>query len=321
MIEVTLKKPNGEAASTFEIASHARELPLSNYISFIAEADKLRLPGTNQAIVMAKAVSEYSGVNLEEILDSSMGKRWDDEDSAIEGIRTLYGYCVSRVNNFNGKVFKKSFMFRHKDQEFEIPGITPMALSGYILPDVSVNESVEAFETVRLFELEIKNSAIVRELAAAFDMATGSEKTDYYKRLTDMVPTLKSTKIENIDTDKIVSEKGDPNGNLPYTRYMKMLAIIARAPGERLPTDDTKKKEFIEERCKFFEGISTETALNADFFLHSTLRSLDRTLPVIGSLIVPAFALGVEMTSTNGRHIKEPLSTRKVYSKGLVGEA
>jgi hypothetical protein len=115
-----------------------------------------------------------------------------------------------------------------------------------------------------------------------------------------------SIDLTNIDVpavERIIVSHGDPDGNYTFTRYLRVLAILCRMPGESLPHAEREKRAFIAERMQFFEGIDTKTALDVDFFLLNILTACEMILPVIGSLILPAFAVVAEMSAWNERHI------------------
>ena len=100
-----------------------------------------------------------------------------------------------------------------------------------------------------------------------------------------------------------VSVKERPNeaANIRFTTYLKMLAILARRDGEILPVNDAQREQFLSQRLAHFQDIDAQTALDVDFFLHSTLRNWNATHEIAGSFIRRLFALAVETQSWKGK--------------------
>ena len=303
MRSIKLHRADGSVIAEAMLPDTPDELPLARYVSFIAEAAKIQIPGTNTALAMAKAVSEFTGVPFHDLLQAEYGGEYWRSDT--RGIQGIYAWAVDCVGRWKGS--ECSGRFTYRDQTFDIPVIFQKAIVGSILPDITVNEAIEVQETVRLFSDQIQKSASVRECAAM--LLTGQDAKDiepYYKRLCAIVPEAKSIDLTNIDVpavERIIVSHGDPDGNYTFTRYLRVLAILCRMPGESLPHAEREKRAFIAERMQFFEGIDTKTALDVDFFLLNILTACEMILPVIGSLILPAFAVVAEMSAWNERHI------------------
>lgn len=113
-----------------------------------------------------------------------------------------------------------------------------------------------------------------------------------------------------------VEKNGDPNGNRMYTDYLELVAIMALAPGESLPTDERQRTIFIEKRIAFFQDIGAETAIDIDFFLNSTLAASNQTHEIIGSLIQHLFALAV---GTSRRNARRMIKRKRGAGKRLIG--
>ena len=324
MITATLKTPKGETVCEIPLPSNPSELPLANYVSFLAEAAKVPLPGKNVPMAMAKAVSEFSGVPFDTVLTAQFGEDWNAETTVIDGVKTLYGWCVNVLGKWKGELRgEDDFEFTHKGEAFTVPYVTAQALSGAILPDIEVVEAIEAFEVVRLFTSQIETGASVRECVAMLQVLSDEkERETYTKRLRALVPELQSTDFEAIDyegLEEVSAKHGDESGNMAYTRYLRMMAILCRKPGEKLPADESQKKRFIAERSAFFQDIDTATALDADFFLLTIFNNSGKINHVVGSLIHPVFGHVVETKSQSVKRIREQLSTRRLSTKESVG--
>lgn len=98
-------------------------------------------------------------------------------------------------------------------------------------------------------------------------------------------------------SDRAQKKKGDPEGSRMYTDFLEMLAIVALKPGEVLPAKTNERAMFIESRVALFRDIPADIALDADFFLSSTLRQLKQTHYVVGFLSQSLFEVAVEIAS------------------------
>ena len=313
-----LKRANGEVLAEIPLPRSAAEISLARYISFISEMRKFELENANPIQIMAQAVSEVSGVDLADILAAKVGEQWSEDQQLDGGIRSFYGWYVNALSNYKGKGrTAQNFGFEYGDEYYRIPYIVAAELAGGlpILPDVETSEAVEAFETIRGFNQQIKDA--------------GDPKGERRKRITqlkeaivkqgdsagDMARELRKLEAE-IDTD------GDPNGNLLFAQYLRMIAILARKEGEKLPTNDGDRERWIQGRMIHLQGIDTATALDVDFFLSGLLTRSKKTHPVITSLILPLFALAAAIQSKPQRNAKptiERYRTKKKYKSGLVG--
>lgn len=316
---VKLNKPDGTLIAEIKLPDNPSELPLANYVSFMAEADKISLPGANVVAVMAKAVAELSGVPFDDVLRANFGDEWEQNSNSIDGIRSMYGWAVESIGKWKGHLRgTKDCKVTYQGQKFEIPVMLVNSLGGRILPDVDVNSAVEAYEVVRLFERRISAGASVRECVTMLQtLESAQDKEPYIKRLRSILPHTNSVDILSLsydDLQEIISEHGDENGDNAYSRYLHMLAILLRKPGETLPTDESKKQSFLAERAAFFQQIDTQTALDIDFFLLSTLTALGKKHHVIGSLTHQALGRVVETRKQKGRRTNAPSNTTKRFS-------
>jgi len=313
-----LKRTNGEVLAEIPLPRSAAEISLARYISFLSEMRKFELENANPIQIMAKAVSEVSGVDLADILLAKVGEQWSEDKELDGGIRSFYGWYVNALSNYKGKGRTvQNFGFEYAGEHYRIPYIVAAELAGGlpVLPDMETSEAVEAFETIRGFNQQIKDA--------------GDPNGERRKRITqlkeaivkegdksgDMARELRKLEAE-IDID------GDPNGNLLFAQYLRLIAILARKEGERLPANDGDRERWIQARMIHLQGIDTATALDVDFFLSGLLTLSKQTHFAITSLILPLFGLAAAIQNNNRRNAKPTIAryrTRKKYKSGLVG--
>lgn len=79
--------------------------------------------------------------------------------------------------------------------------------------------------------------------------------------------------VEEIDRQlgKEIEKKGDPTRSLEYERELRVMAILLRKEGEKLPFHPAKRREFLESRMNHFKDLPMTTVLDVRFFLHATL--------------------------------------------------
>ncbi len=70
---------------------------------------------------------------------------------------------------------------------------------------------------------------------------------------------------------KTQQENEDKDGSLMYTRLVQQVALLAMREWEELPTNEEGLDDWLTERTTFFADIDFKTALDVDFFLHSTM--------------------------------------------------
>lgn len=324
MIVANLKTPSGETVVDIPLPANPSELSLAKYVSFLTEVAKIDLPGKNVVQVMAKAVSEFSGVDIDTVFRAKLGEDWSEETQVIEGIKTLYGWCVNTIGRYKGVLRgDEDHSFEYGGQIFFVPVIRVQQIGGTILPDIETGEAIEAFETVRAFSEHIEKGAGVRECVAMLQTLPNNEdKAPYIKRLRVLVPETESVDLENAEYEylqELLSKHGDEEGNYTYSRYLTMMAILCRKQGEKLPTVDSERKRFIAERSAFFQNIDAKTAMDVDFFLLTIFNALEKTHPVIGSLIHPVLGAVVGMTRQKEMPMQGRSNTKNPFTKGLGG--
>lgn len=263
MIQITLKSPGGDPVAEVLLPSHAGELSLQRYISFLNEL-KPEKQG-NHLRVMARAISELTGVSMEDIFKAELGDEWDGVDSvdSIEqGIRSMYGWAVKVIGEYRGMLrAAQSCSFEYKGETYSIPIIVQSAIGGQpMLPSINTGDSIEAMETVRTFEAEIKKTK-------------------------------------------------DENGNLIFTQYLRLIAILCKKEDEMLPEDDDERETWIQQRAFYFSDIDTATALDVDFFLLNLSTPSELTHPAIGFLTLQSLILVGELQKKSRQ---DPKPTQKL---------
>lgn len=318
MIRAKLKRPNGEIIAEIELPESAREISLARYVSFLSEMRKFELEGANPVRIMAQAVAELCGVDVAAVYEAELGETWDERKEAVDGVRSIYGWAVRALTNYKGRSRTgNDFAFEYKGETYQIPYIVAAELAGGtpVLPPITTAEAVEAFETIRGFDKQIKDAGDpkgerakrIKELKEA--IAKQGDKSG------DMMREIKRLEAE-------IDIEGDPNGNLVFAQYLRTIAILARKDGERLPPNDGDRERWIQARMIHLQEIDAQTALDVDFFLDSLLTLSKRTHPVIGSLMLPLFALAVATQSNSrqkGKHIIKQSRTKRKYNGVLVG--
>lgn len=323
-IVATLKRASGEELVKVPLPEFSWQVPLSRYVSFLCEMRKFEMEGINPIQVMAQAVSEFTGVEIDTLLKAKVGEQWTEEKQLDGGIRSLYGWCVNVVSSYKGEARKAnnfSFDYWYEGkvgiERFNIPFIVAAELAGGlpVLPEIETAEAIEAFETMRGFRQQIKDA--------------GDPTKERVKRIKQLKEAIVKEGDKNGDMAremrKLEAEieiEGDPNGNLMFAQYLRMIAILAKKEGERLPANDGDRERWIQNRMIHLQHIDTKTALDVDFFLIGLLTRSNEMPGAIGSLILPLFALAAANQSRpqqSGKHTKGQFRTKKKFKSGLVG--
>lgn len=109
--------------------------------------------------------------------------------------------------------------------------------------------------------------------------------------------------IIRLTTAKTKAE-GDPLGNIWFTQYIKMLAILLHESGTEFVPDQAIRERQIAQQEVFFKDIDLETALDTDFFLLSILAPSEKTRTTVGSLNRAVFSLAAATLKPNVRLMK-----------------
>lgn len=251
MITARLKTPAGAVLAEFPLPEHLGEMTLQQFVSY----DTLAAREGNAVAVMAAAVQDFTGVPISDIIAAQVGNVYKKRKALNDTLRGIHGYISNMIAGYAPALRDEAdCRFSYKGHEYIIPMIrtTPL-LSGAILPDLTVQQGIEALELLRLSE------------------ATKTERG------------------------------GDPNGDIQFTTYLRMLAILALREGEELPADPAECERFIINRVHHFEDIDARTALDVDFFLHNTLRLYGINHDTAGFLIRRVSVLAVETLRLKGR--------------------
>ena len=314
-----LKKTDGTILATIPLPRSAADISLMRYISFLTEIRKLELPDANPMQVMAQAVAEVSGVDIGEILLAKVGEKWQHDKQLDGGVRSFYGWFTNAMTNYKGGGrTAQNFEFQYKGETYRIPYIVAAELAGGIptmdMP-IETGEAVEAYETIRGFDQQIKDA--------------GDPRKERVKRIRQLQEAITkqgdesgamAREIRTLEAE--IDIEGDPNGNLIFAQYLRLIAILARKDGEKLPANDGDRERWIQSRMIHLQEIDTKTALDVDFFLAGLLTLSGRTHPVITSLILPLFALAAATQSKRRQSGKPTIAqyrTRKKSKSGLVG--
>lgn len=311
--QATLKKTDGTILATIPLPRSAADISLVRYISFLNELKKLELPEQyNPMQVMAQAVSEVSGVELGQILIAKVGEQWQQDKQLDGGVRSLYGWFTNALTNYKGGGrTAQNFEFQYKGETYRIPYIVAAELAGLkdTLPPVDVKQAIEALEVFRIYDQEVRDIGDPEKVRAI-----------RIKQLKDAIAKqgdesgAMANEIRILEAE--IEINGDPNGSLLFSRYLRLIAILAPKEGQTLPNSDTERELEIQRRMIHLQDIDAKTALDIDFFLISLLNLSGKTNPVVGSLILPLFALAAT-TQSRERQKKQPTIKRYRTNKKL----
>lgn len=314
----TLRRKNGDVIARIVLPRSAADVSLARYISFLNEMKKFELEDANPMMIMAQAVGEFTGVDLDDILLAKVGDNWAENRELDGGVRSLYGWIVQAVSNYKGEGrTKDSFEFQYKGDTYQIPIIVAAELAGGVptVSPVETGDMVEAFETVRTLQRDITKEKDLQKVRTKrieqlkITMVRSGDKTGGMER-----------EIRRLEAE--IELENDPNGNLLFLQYLRLVAILAKRPGEKLPANDGDRERWIQERVMHLQEIDAKTALDVDFFLSGLLMYSKRTLGVAGSLILPLFALAATIQSKQqpkGRRTIRQWRTNRKSKSGLAG--
>lgn len=158
-IKATIKNEDGIIAEVM-IPSSFNDVTLNQYISFTKEAAKIGDDGFNYIVQMAKAVGEFTGIPLHDLLIANVGDLYGEQMELDGSLRTLYGYILKMVSEYSPKLIDPdNAFFEFNGEKYTIPTIIQSTLGGLpVLPSFSVLEAVEAFEVQRLSTATIDES-------------------------------------------------------------------------------------------------------------------------------------------------------------------
>lgn len=313
-------KPDKTVLLEFGIPGSLHDVPLSRLIDFIVESR----PNEDKAtaiVTMTKAVSAFYNIDANVLFDAAAGLDIRN-DSFAGSVSALYGYATKLIADFNPDLptTDGGKSFSYKGTEYTIPPIVEQAIAGeFILPDLTVGEVIEVCELSRFREQTMTVRAD-RDgaLRAKFDKMV---KT----KIDELGPKPDSATMQAIDDAgrqayrEQVEIDGDPDGSLMFTYYLKLLSVLTRRAGEKLPTEDSTRESWIQNRAAHFQDIDAATALNVDFFLTDISQSYDNGRRVGGFLKSRCFAVVAETWLKNAKRLNGPRNTRKKFSKKSGG--
>ncbi len=324
MKKAKLLNQKKEVLAEFVLPESLYDVPLNRFIDFLVECRPLVQDVDNakylQTLIMA--VSSFYGIDSKVLLKSASGINEIEKQSVGASLSSLFTYATKLIADFKPSFSseKRGFKFTYLNEEYTILPILNQSIPGeFILPELSVIEVIEVVELSRVRETTVKTRAD----------PDGKLKRRLNKMLEEKIKSLGS-KPQNEDLkaiqdvqDKLYKEeiesRGDPDGSLLYTFYLKTLAILAKKEGEELPFEDSKREIFIQDRAYYFQNINAGIALDADFFLTNILPYLGAEHPAGGFLKNQSFGLVVAMLLKKENNLKKVYSTPSKFSKRLAG--
>ncbi len=263
---------------------------------------------------MAKAVSDFLGIDLQTVLTASAGVFNASEDAYTGAVSNLYGYIVKLIKQFKPQIKTSiSEAFEYRGEKYFVPGIVRQAIEGeFTLPDLSVAEVIEVAEIARF-----------KQYVTA---QRGDKDGTLRKRINDLAgDEIKANQGKDpggkiaAAADKVyrmeVERAGDPNGSLAFTYYLQTLAVLCRRKDEQLPFEDSIREQWIQNRASYFQDIDAATAMEADFFLTSTLPYSEERPRAVGFLKNLSFVVVAATQLKKGKRSTGRFRTRKKRSK------
>jgi len=87
---------------------------------------------------------------------------------------------------------------------------------------------------------------------------------------------------------QLMSEKeGDVEGSIWFSEYTRLISLLARKEGEKLPLKPADREVFLQNRMEIFQDVPLDIAMDIDFFLTNGLRNSNPRPTIIGSLTLP----------------------------------
>ena len=131
----------------------------------------------------------------------------------------------------------------------------------------------------------------------------------------ETIEAIEAAEVQRLAMAEIGKEQGDPDGSHFYTMHLRLLAILARQDGERLPISDGERAAFLNERTVFFQDIDAATGMNIEFFFQNFLPPSNQTPQTLGFFSRLHFGQTAEMLWRKGRHT----TGRKKGTKKFLG--
>lgn len=315
---VTLLKPDGSELTSFDFPTHLSQVPLTRFIDFIVQTRAMEDDEPTSVItVMAKSVSAFLGIDVHQILSASAGVFGTSSDAYEGTISALYGNIIKLIGEFKPDLVPVDFSFEYLGEKYEVPTIIKQQIEGeFILPDLSLAEVIEVAEITRFKQQATQNrgDSDGRLMKKINDMVAQQIKinggTDPNGQLSDAGQKVYKSEVE---------KRGDPDGSLMLTYYLKTLAVLCRKPGEQLPFEESVREFWIQNRTYHFLQMDAATALTIDFFLTSISKSYEERPGAVGFLKDRCFVLVAATRLKKEKRLKKRSTTPRKYTKRLVG--
>lgn len=275
MLKGTLKIKGTEGGIVLDLPETLGEVRLNRYIDFLTENEAIGNPDENQILALAKCVGAFLGIDLPELLRAEVGDVFQKEYKGLDG-------GLSSLYGYIGK------------------------LVGASKPELRSQES--AFFSYKGQRFQIP---FIAQQAIAGDVLLPD---------IEVVEAIEAAEIQRVTYQSlktIVVEPAtrDQRGGLYYSMYLRLLAVLARKEGDRLPTLEAERERWINDRAVFFQEIDAETALDLDFFLRGILTSSGENPLCVGFLSLRSLDLKVAISLKRGRHSHGRKTKMRRFSK------
>lgn len=135
----------------------------------------------------------------------------------------------------------------------------------------------------------------------------------------ETVEAIEAAEAQRLAMAEIGKEQGDEDGSHFFSMHLRLLAILARQDGERLPISDGERAAFLNERTLFFQDIDAATGLNIEFFFQNFLQPSNQTPRTLGFFSRLHFGQVGEMLWRKGRHTTGRKNGTRKFSGGSGG--
>lgn len=271
-----------------EIPQTLDELRLSRYVDFIVAAREMQ-DAENPIPAMVKSVAAFTGASIEALYQAEIGGA--GEDSLLASVSNIFGHAASLVAHGAPKYRMPNEVYQYKGVGFKLPSITESAIKG--TKKSSIVSVVEAIEVMEINRLLTQHTNSVRGKGIGDKIRKEAERILEGQADQSAIEAIKKATEQAVERE--VQRQADPNGSQLYSRYLKQCAILLRKEGEELPFDDEARDAFLTERTVFFAEISTQAAIDVDFFLSSTLQNYEQYRITDGFSSLQNFVLAVEI--------------------------
>lgn len=274
-----LLKGHEDGKIVFDLPEALSEVRLNRYIDFLTENEAIGNEEENQILAMAKSVGAFLGVELDVLLAAQLGNVFEVNSKSLE--KSLYS-VYGYIAKLVGECSPE--LRSQESATFEYKGeefSIPLILQQAIAGDVLLPD-VEVVEAVEAAEVQ---------------------------RVT----------FQSLKKLEITPETRDQRGSLYYSMYLRLLAVLLRREGERLPIAEAERERWINDRAVFFQDIDAATALDLDFFLRGILRNSETNLQCVGFLSLQSLGLLAAISLKKGKHSPVRRTSTRRYLKKSGG--